>query len=89
VLAPNVPIPANIDQNASFGGWFPALTVGEQRTGVYGGRGAVVLFNADWESCPNARAAAESAKKKKKKRRQTSPCGAAPRKKKKKKKRRS
>lgn len=86
VLAPNVPIPANIDPNGAFGGWFPAWTVGEERTGIYGGQGAVVLFNADWTRCPNARAAdAQSAKKKKKKKR--SACGAA-RKKKKKKKRR-
>lgn len=87
VLAPNVPIPANIDPNGFFGGWFPAWTVGEQRTGVYGGQGAVVLFNADWQACPGARAAAESARKKKKKKRAASACGPTKRKKKKKKRR--
>lgn len=87
VLAPNVPIPANLDPNGAFGGWFPAWTVGEERTGIYGGQGAVILFNADWQSCPGAGAAAESAKKKKKKKRRSA-CGTA-RKKKKKKKRRS
>jgi hypothetical protein len=87
VLAPGVPIPANLDPNGFFGGWFPAITVGEQRTGIYGGQGAVVLFNADWTSCPNARAADAQSAKKKKKRRPASPCGGTIRKKKKKKRR--
>jgi hypothetical protein len=80
VLAPNVPIPADIDPNGSFSGWFPAWTVGEQRTGPYGGSGAVVLFNADWQSCAG-KATAQSAKKRKRKR---SPCGGKKRKKKRK-----
>lgn len=74
VLAPNVPIPASTDPNGSFGGWFPAWKVGDERAGVYGGQGAVILFNADWSpagstaarKCPKAKKGAESAKKKKK-----------------------
>jgi hypothetical protein len=84
VLAPNVPIPANLDPNAFFGGWFPAWKVGEERTGIYGGQGAVILFNADWSSCPGA-GAAQSAKKKKKKKKKSA-CGATKKRKKKKKK---
>ncbi|MGA8806029.1 MAG: hypothetical protein WB866_15175 [Solirubrobacterales bacterium] len=38
VLAPSVPIPANIDQNGFYGGWFPAWRVGDERAGAYGGR---------------------------------------------------
>lgn len=95
VLAANVPIPASIDPNASYGGHFPAWRVGEERADVYGGQGAVILFNADWApkgspaanaaanaaaNCPNANRAQASKKKHKKKK---SPCA----KKKKKKKR--
>jgi hypothetical protein len=88
VLAPNVPIPASSDPNASYGAWFPAWKVGDERAGVYGGQGAVILFNADWSpntaanaTCPNAKKGAEAAKKKKKK----SGCGKKKKKKKKKK----
>ncbi len=49
VLDPNVPIPASIDPNASVGIWFPAWQVGEERAGIFGTAGAMVLFNADWE----------------------------------------
>ena len=84
VLAPNVPIPASLDSNGFYGGWFPAWSVGDERAGVYGGQGAVILFNADWSptanpspaarttaTCPAKRASlAQTAKKKKKK----SPC---------------
>ncbi len=70
VLAPNVPIPANLDANGFYGGWFPAWRVGDERAGAYGGSGAVVLLSADWSTCPNA-GKAQAAKKKKKK----SACG--------------
>jgi hypothetical protein len=50
VLSPTVPIPASIDPNASVGLWFPAWqNVGEERAGLYGTRGAMILFNATWE----------------------------------------
>ena len=49
VLDPNVPIPANVDPNASVGLWFPAWQVGEERAGSFGTSGAVILFNADWD----------------------------------------
>lgn len=85
VLAPNVPIPAARDPNAVYGAWFPAWRIGDERAGVYGGQGAVILFNADWSQgsagCPNAKKQAESAKKKKKK----SGCGKKKKKRKKRK----
>ena len=68
VLAPNVPIPANLDQSGFFGGWFPAWKVGDEGAGAYGGQGAVILLSADWASCPKASKAQASKKKKKKKR---------------------
>lgn len=85
VLAPNVPIPANLEPNnpnVAYGVWFPAWTLGQERANPYGGQGAVVLFNADWQSCPGA-AAAQSAKKKKKKKKTA--CGVKRKKKKKRK----
>jgi hypothetical protein len=66
VLAPNVPIPANLDSNGFFGGWFPAWKVGDERAGAYGGQGAVILLSADWRSCPKAKQAQASKKKRKK-----------------------
>lgn len=54
VLDPNVPIPASTDPNASYGLWFPAWQVGEERAGVYGGAGATILFNAEWNAAPGA-----------------------------------
>jgi hypothetical protein len=48
VLAPNVPIPASSDPNASDSGWGPAWRVGDERAGPYGTAGYVILFNADW-----------------------------------------
>jgi hypothetical protein len=54
VLDPNVPIPANIDPNASDGLWFPAWQPGEERAGIFGTAGAMVLFNADWEPAGEA-----------------------------------
>ncbi len=49
VLSPSVPIPANLDPNASVGLWFPAWQApGEERAGLYGTSGAMILFNADW-----------------------------------------
>jgi hypothetical protein len=91
VLAPNVPIPANLDSGSVFGLHFPAWSVGEERAGVYGSQGLNVLLNADWAvkgspaanaaaNCPNAKQAQASKKKKKKK----NPC--APKKKRKKRK---
>ncbi len=50
VLDPNVPIPANLDNNASDGLWFPAWQVGQERAGIYGTQGAMILFNADWRA---------------------------------------
>jgi hypothetical protein len=70
VLAPNVPIPANLDSNGFYGGWFPARHVGDERAGPYGGQGAVILLNADWsagsaaKACKKAKKGAQSAKKK-------------------------
>ena len=64
VLAPNVPIPANIDQNGFYGGWFPAWRVGDERAGAYGGQGAVILLSADWSRCLKASKAQSSKKKK-------------------------
>ncbi len=50
VLSTSVPIPANIDLNASDGLWFPAWqNVGEERAGIYGTQGAMILFDANWE----------------------------------------
>jgi len=50
VLSTSVPIPANIDPNASVGLWFPAWqNVGEERAGIYGTQGAMILFDANWE----------------------------------------
>ncbi len=50
VLNPSVPIPGNLDSNASDGLWFPAWqNVGEERAGLYGTQGVMVLFSADWE----------------------------------------
>ena len=50
VLSTSVPIPANIDPNASDGLWFPAWqNVGEERAGIYGTQGAMILFDANWE----------------------------------------
>jgi hypothetical protein len=50
VLSPTVPIPANLDSNASDGLWFPAWqSVGEERAGLYGTSGAMILFDANWE----------------------------------------
>ena len=72
VLAPNVPIPANLDSNGFYGGWFPAWHVGDERAGPYGGQGALILLNADWsagsaaKTCKKAKKGAQSAKKKKK-----------------------
>ncbi len=63
VLAP-VPIPANIDQNGFYGGWFPAWRVGDERAGAYGGQGAVILLSADWSRCSKASKAQSSKKKK-------------------------
>jgi hypothetical protein len=65
LLAPNVPIPANIDQNGFYGGWFPAWRVGDERAGAYGGQGAVILLSADWSRCSKASKAQASKKKKK------------------------
>jgi hypothetical protein len=50
VLAPNVPIPASTDPNATLGYWAPAWSfVGQEAVGPGGsGAGADVLFNADW-----------------------------------------
>ena len=50
VLAPNVPIPANLDNNSSVGSWFPAWqNVGEERVGPNGSPlNAQVLFSAEW-----------------------------------------
>lgn len=50
VLDPNVPIPANLDSNAGDGLWFPAWQVGQERAGIFGTSGAVILFNADWDA---------------------------------------
>ncbi len=66
VLDENVPIPAATDPNAGLGIWFPAWqTVGEERAGIYGTAGAMVLFNADWDpvagAAPNGGAAATGA----------------------------
>jgi hypothetical protein len=90
VLAPNVPIPASTDANASYGGHFPAWKVGDERADTYGGQGALILFNADWSAasgpggtaanCPNAKKQAQTAKKHKKKK---SPCAKKKKKKKK------
>jgi hypothetical protein len=49
VLAPNVPIPASLDNDASVGVWFPAWQVGDERAGSYGTAGADILFEADWQ----------------------------------------
>ena len=50
MLSTSVPIPANIDPNASVGLWFPAWqNVGEERAGIYGTQGAMILFDANWE----------------------------------------
>lgn len=49
VLAPNVPIPASMDNDASVGLWFPAWQVGDERAGNYGTAGADILFQADWQ----------------------------------------
>lgn len=50
VLSASVPIPANLDPNASVGLWFPAWqNVGEERAGLYGTEGAMILFEANWE----------------------------------------
>lgn len=50
VLAPNVPIPAALDGQASVGIWYPAWqAVGEQRAGRAGGSQLNVLMNADWD----------------------------------------
>lgn len=50
VLSPNVPIPAALDGNSSYGLWFPAWqAVGEQRAGAAGNVGLMVLINADWD----------------------------------------
>jgi hypothetical protein len=56
VLDPNVPIPANFDSNPniSLGIWLPAWQVGQERAGNFGTTGAVVLFNAEWNSAPGA-----------------------------------
>lgn len=50
VLAPNVPIPANLDSNATFDYWAPAWSyVGQEEAGPGGASsGAVILFDADW-----------------------------------------
>lgn len=64
MLASNVPIPANIDQNGFYGGWFPAWRVGDERAGAYGGHGAVILLSADWSRCLKASKAQSSKKKK-------------------------
>jgi hypothetical protein len=72
VLAPNVPIPASSDPNASFSGWFPAWSVGQERCCPLGDAGATILFNADWspaasaKACKKAKKGAAAAKKKKK-----------------------
>jgi hypothetical protein len=50
VLSASVPIPANLDSNASVGLWYPAWqNVGEERAGLYGTGGAMILFEANWE----------------------------------------
>ncbi len=49
VLAPNVPIPASSDNNATVGLWFPAWHVGDERAGGYGTAGADILLAADWQ----------------------------------------
>ncbi|MGA8217388.1 MAG: hypothetical protein WB771_02390 [Solirubrobacterales bacterium] len=54
VLDPSVPIPANLDANASDGLWFPAWQVGQERAGIYGTAGAMILFNADWTATSSA-----------------------------------
>jgi hypothetical protein len=66
VLDANVPIPAATDPNAGVGIWFPAWqAIGEERAGIYGTAGGMVLFNADWnpatEAAPNGGAAATGA----------------------------
>lgn len=84
VLAPNVPIPASTDPNAAFGVWFPAWQVGEERANPYGSGGATILFNADWQSCGKAGAAAVAQTAKKGKKKRKAPCGKKKKKKKKK-----
>jgi hypothetical protein len=57
VLATNVPVPLNLDNNPnnSLGFWFPAWQVGQERADAYGfGPGAVVLLNAEWVPAPGA-----------------------------------
>ncbi len=53
--ADNVPIPAAADPNAGVGIWFPAWqTPGEERAGIYGTAGAVVLISGEWEAVTGA-----------------------------------
>jgi hypothetical protein len=57
VLDPNVPVPANLDNNPNnvLGFWFPAWQVGQERADSYGaGPYAVVLFDAEWVPAPGA-----------------------------------
>jgi hypothetical protein len=55
VLDKNVPIPAASDPNAGVGIWFPAWqTVGEERAGIYGTGGAMVLISGEWEAAAGA-----------------------------------
>ena len=55
VLDKNVPIPAAADPNAGVGIWFPAWqTPGEERAGIYGTGGAVVLISGEWEAATGA-----------------------------------
>ncbi|MGH2982243.1 MAG: hypothetical protein ACRDKV_09420 [Solirubrobacterales bacterium] len=57
VLDPNVPVPANLDNNPNnvLGFWFPAWQVGQERADAYGaGPYAVVLFDAEWAPAPGA-----------------------------------
>lgn len=50
VLSPNVPIPAAIVPNSSYGLWFPAWQApGEQRVNPAGNSGLTILMNADWD----------------------------------------
>jgi hypothetical protein len=57
VLAPNVPIPADLDNTQTIGTgiWLPAWQAGEERGGsVFGTSGAQILFNAEWSPAPGA-----------------------------------
>ncbi len=57
VLSPNVPVPANLDNdpNNVLGMWFPAWQLGQERADSYGiGPGFFVLYDANWNAAPGS-----------------------------------